>query len=204
MTNIRRSIHLPEANTATVQNSPSKEIPLFLSTCLIADKPLAYFMGSSLGPYIFWNDPPFSNSVGHLLQWIWFLGRTLIMVIGEKVVTSIFFHFTNSIFYPLQKKKKLFNLHVKFIFLLCGNAFGVDQTKILLFIRLIYLYMVLPVLSLTHSQTSPSLDIPALQVFWEHCSKKSFHSDFNPFLELYALFIKFKKVICKLVQFGRV
>ena len=66
---------------------------------------------------------------------------------------------------------------------------------------------------LTLSQTSPGFQVSGIQVFWRHWEKEKLlvksnfsfsHSVFHPFGKLSAIFIKFRIVVCKLLQFGRV
>ena len=67
---------------------------------------------------------------------------------------------------------------------------------------------------LTHSHTMTPFDAPGKQAFWKHGGKKenllvtsnfSFsYSVIYPFRKLSAISVKFKIVVCKLFQFGRI
>ena len=60
---------------------------------------------------------------------------------------------------------------------------------------------------LTLSQKSPGFYVSTEQVFWKHFGKSNFslsHSVFYLFWELFAIFIEFKIVVCKLFEFRRI
>ena len=61
---------------------------------------------------------------------------------------------------------------------------------------------------LTHSHTMTPFDAngkPAFWKYWEKVSNFSFsYSVFYSFGKLFAIFVKFEIVVCKLFQFGRV
>ena len=74
-------------------------------------------------------------------------------------------------------------------------------------------YKVVDSVDLTISQTSPGFYVSALQVLKTLWVKEKLlvtsnfffsHSVFYPFGELSAIFIRFKIVVCKLFEFGRV
>ena len=141
------------------------------------------------------------------------------------LVTSIF-SFSHNVFYPSQNKFQFFS-HIEFV--VCKSfRFGLDFKFVFWHVELKWVYILSKTLVLGEFElvTAGILDIltlvpnkPWILRVWRRSFLKTLlekekllltsnfsfsHSVLYPFRELFAIFIKFEIVVCKVFQFGSV